>query len=557
MGRIYPVLAVILLSVLAGVVARAQTTSLAQLTEVQQAAQTTAVKDYDQQNFAAALPIFTQLTALGDVVSETDLGRMYYYGWGVLQNQDQAFALISEAAAQHYGRAEDVLGRMYQYRGIYDKAFFWYTQSAQEGYAPGESDLGHVYHYGIGTTLDYGQAKHWDEAAAAQGDGAGYNGLGDIYYFGQGVPHDYARALTYFRLAAAYGEPEGYIGIGDIYLYGFGVPQNYAIAKQNFLSAVRVGCGCGETTIGYMYELGLGVPANEAIAFAWYTLAARDGDAQGESNLGQMYEVGRGTKVDIGKAVYWYKVAVAQGNADGERNLGNMYRSGQGVEQNDSEAAQLYQLAAAQGNNDAQAKLGLLYLDGRGVAQNTTAAEQLFKQAVGQNDPAGDEDVGWVLQNAGHYDLALQYLAAGAEAGDLEAQINLGYMYETGEAVPQSYQNELKWAFITRSMLEYAPSKFPFTYSEIYNLTNVHMQVAFGHLRGRQIDTARDEAAAWLTAHGAHLDNSLVPVRKSNLPFLVMVVIAILCLYGLTKSIQRRKRLIADRGAETPAENQT
>ena len=177
MWRIYPVLAAILVSLLAGVVARAQPPSLTPLTAVQQAAQATAVKDYDQQNFAAALPIFTQLAALGDAPSETDLGRMYYYGWGVAQNQDQAFELISQAAAQHYGRAEDVLGRMYQYGGIYDKAFFWHTQSAQDGYTPGESDVGHMYHYGIGTALDYGQAKHWDEAAAAQGDGAGYNGL--------------------------------------------------------------------------------------------------------------------------------------------------------------------------------------------------------------------------------------------------------------------------------------------------------------------------------------------------------------------------------------------
>lgn len=278
------------------------------------------------------------------------------------------------------------------------------------------------------------------------------------------------------------------------------------------------------------------MPENEATAFAWYRVAARDGDAQGESNLGQMYEAGRGTAVDNGEAVYWYGAAAAQGNADGERNLGDMYRSGQGVEQNDSEAAQLYQQAAVQDDSDAQAKLGLLYLDGRGVAQNTSVAGQLFKQA------------------AGHYALALQYLAPAAEAGDLEAQINLGYMYETGEGVPQSYQNELKWAFITRSMLEYAPTKFPFVYSDIYNLTNVHMQVAFSHLRGGQIDTARDEAAVWLTAHGTHLDNSLVPARKSNLPLLVMAVIAILCVYGLAKSIQRRKRLIADRGAESPAE---
>jgi len=174
-------------------------------------------------------------------------------------------------------------------------------------------------------------------------------------------------------------------------------------------------------------------------------------------------------------------------------------------------------------------------------------AAKLFKQAAGQNDPAGEEYVGWALNNSGHYALALQYLAPAAQAGDLEAQINLGYMYEIGNAVPQSYQTELKWAFITRSMLEYAPTKFPFVYSEIYYLTNVHMQVALSHLFFWQIDTARDEAADWLTAHGTHLDNSLVLRKKSNLPLLGLAVIAIFCIYGLAKAVQRRKRLERDR----------
>jgi hypothetical protein len=111
---------------------------------------------------------------------------MYYHGWGVAADQDQAFELLSQAVAQHYGRAEDVLGGIYQYHAIDDKAYYWYSRAAQDGYAPGEAHLGVMYRYGIGVAIDYGQARHWDEAAAAQEDGVGYNGLGDIYYSGLG-----------------------------------------------------------------------------------------------------------------------------------------------------------------------------------------------------------------------------------------------------------------------------------------------------------------------------------------------------------------------------------
>ena len=58
---------------------------------------------------------------------------------------------------------------------------------------------------------------------------------------------------------------------------------------------------------------------------------------------------------------------------------------------------------------------------------------------------AQDFQKGVAAYNAGDYATALQEWTPLAEAGDTNAQFNLGVMYENGRGVPQDYKEAMKW----------------------------------------------------------------------------------------------------------------
>jgi len=513
------------------------------LTPAQQTQQMQAVQDFDKANWAAALPIFTKLAALGDARSENDLGRMYYHGWGVAQDQDQAFYLVSQAATQDYGPAEDELGRMYLDAQIYDKALGWFQRAAQAGNAAAEDDLGYAYRYGYGTAVNDAQALRWYTAAAAQGNNDATVSLGSMVQYGEGVPQDFGRAMRYYQVAAARGDDAAIYNIGWMYEMGAGVTRNYGAAMQYYLRCAKDGFPEAETGISHMYSDGLGVPQSDAISFAWAVKAAIAGDAGGEYDVGWSYEYGKGVQTDINNALHWYQRSAGQGDSDAEYSLGHFYETGEGVEQNDAEAAKLYQAAADQGDTLSQVNLGLLYLDGKGVPRNPETAKQLFKAAVAGGNIDGDEDVGWTLRDDGHYAEALPYFIQAAAAGDPAAQVNLGYMYEAGEAVKQDYVTDLKWALITKSLMKYTHPNFAYDPANIEDRTSVHMQIDFAHLSRMQIDYAVALASAWLQTRNVPFDASLLPPAPApTWPIYAEVTTGILILYGLAKSIQLRKR---------------
>lgn len=100
---------------------------------------------------------------------------------------------------------------------------------------------------------------------------------------------------------------------------------------------------------------------------------------------------------------------VRENNPQAQYLLGRMFEQGDGVKRNTSEAAKLFRLAADQGHDQA-------------------------KQRLSQLDTTGGEDsvvVDW-------------YLPAARE-GDIEAQYNLGYMYETGWGVGTNDIEATRW----------------------------------------------------------------------------------------------------------------
>jgi hypothetical protein len=58
---------------------------------------------------------------------------------------------------------------------------------------------------------------------------------------------------------------------------------------------------------------------------------------------------------------------------------------------------------------------------------------------------SGGINTGHTAYSQGNYDTALQEWRPLAEQGNAGAQLNLGYMYDNGYGVPQSYKEAIKW----------------------------------------------------------------------------------------------------------------
>ena len=126
---------------------------------------------------AAALPLaaaqlpdgLRERAEQGDAAAQADLGRRYYVGEGV--SQDDA-----EAAR-------------------------WTRLAAEQGYTAAQYSLGLLYFRGRGVTGDDAAAARWYRAAAEQGHPAAQAALSSLYAYGAGVDEDAVLASMWIELA--------------------------------------------------------------------------------------------------------------------------------------------------------------------------------------------------------------------------------------------------------------------------------------------------------------------------------------------------------------------
>lgn len=104
------------------------------------------------------------------------LGENYYYGKGVLVDEE--------------------------------KAVYWYKKAAEAGNADGMYSLGYVYQFGIGIEKNDREAFYWYEKAAEAGNADGMRSLSDCYDYGIGTEKDEKEAIYWQKRANGYVPPE-------------------------------------------------------------------------------------------------------------------------------------------------------------------------------------------------------------------------------------------------------------------------------------------------------------------------------------------------------------
>jgi len=173
----------------------------------------------------------------GDSAAQYDVGSMYQNGRGVKADRDKAVEWYTKAAEQGNPEAVSRLELMKS-----NEARFSTTEvSASRGELDSQFDLGNMYEKGIGTGIDYKQARHWYEKAAAAGHAKASYSLGLMYHEGSGIKKNNKTAFKWFSDAATQGNTPAQYYLGKLYASGSGVRKNYATALEWYTKAADGG----------------------------------------------------------------------------------------------------------------------------------------------------------------------------------------------------------------------------------------------------------------------------------------------------------------------------
>jgi TPR repeat protein len=120
-----------------------------------------------------------------------------------------AYSLLLPLAEQGHASAQFNLGFMYAYGGgvlqDYKEAVKWFRLSAEQGNASAQFNLGFMYASGKGVPKDYKEALRFLRLSAKQGYAKAQNYLSFMYYKGLGIPKDYVLAHMWLNLAISNG----------------------------------------------------------------------------------------------------------------------------------------------------------------------------------------------------------------------------------------------------------------------------------------------------------------------------------------------------------------
>lgn len=234
-----------------------------------------------------------------------------------------------------------------------------------------------------------------------------------------------------------------------------------AVLSQLYGQAI-LGESDAQFEIGQLYQYGIGVSKNIDQALTYYQLAAVQQDVRAEYNLGVLYLSGETTPVDYQKGIEWMTDAAFKGNAYAQYVLANIYEkglmdsSGQFVvKANHEQALAMYYLASVNHYGEAEYRLADYLVREKKTGLSVAAKQNRIKLIKRLYSGAAKEGVAeaalpLAFYNAMDSDPAKQAQALAtarreAGAGNAEAALLLGIMYERGIAVAANPVEALYW----------------------------------------------------------------------------------------------------------------
>ena len=205
----------------------------------------------------------------GNAEAQWMLGAYYLCGEsGLPEDYEQAFLWFSRAAKQGYAQSQLDLGRMYYYGwGViqdYELALKWYALAAEQGLSGAQFELGDLYYRGQGgVATNFSCALNWYTKAAEQDNPVAAYVLGKMHYFGIGTSSNHEKAFKWYKTAAELGVQPAQIIVSLMYHNGDGVVQNqvesyaWALLAKNSSTTASIGLDDARLIISLLYQNGI------------------------------------------------------------------------------------------------------------------------------------------------------------------------------------------------------------------------------------------------------------------------------------------------------------
>ena len=249
-----------------------------------------------EKDYIKAMEYYRIAADAGDPRAMENIGRIYRFGWGVRQDDQQAMK--------------------------------WYERAFDAGNATATIAMTEIGDgYCDGTSFGCQQAMLWYKKAADAGNADAMNKIGMMYVKGL-AGRDYQQAMKWYERAADTGNFIAMINIGKMYEYGFGVKQDYQQAIEWYKKATDAGYEISQIIKDY---LGLADKSKKekdyAKAIECYKIAAHVGNApEIMVYIGEIYEQGLGMKQDNQQAIEWYKKAADAGSSIAMNRIVNIHK---------------------------------------------------------------------------------------------------------------------------------------------------------------------------------------------------------------------------------------
>lgn len=234
-----------------------------------------------------------------------------------------------------------------------------------------------------------------------------------------------------------------------------------AVLSQLYGQAI-LGESDAQFEIGQLYQYGIGVSKNIEQAVTYYQLAAIQQDVRAEYNLGVLYLSGLTSPVDYQKGIEWMTDAAFKGNAYAQYVLANIYEKGLTdtsgqvvVKANHEQALAMYYLASVNHYGEAEYRLADYLVREKKTGLSVAAKQNRLKlikrlYAGAAKEGVAEAALPLAFYNAMDSDPTKQAQAFAtakkeAGAGNPEAALLLGIMYERGIAVQANPVESLYW----------------------------------------------------------------------------------------------------------------
>ncbi len=276
---------------------------------------------YNVENYEEAFKFYKKAANKDYAKACNALGRMYYYGYGVEENTEEAIKMLKKSVDLGDTIAYTLLGGVYENIDI-NKALDYYKKGASLKNASAMISLADLYYEGKYVQQNLSKSIEWYEKAADLNDGRAQFKVAYMYHMGEGYDKNMQKAIEWYEKAAKNGEVSSYYNMGRIYYWGLGVKKNYLKACANFEKVIELGSGSENKIdqsllfIGAMYqEGGYGIKQDKSKGINSLKEGANQGLPKCEYGLGVAYYNGDGVEKDRNVAYNWIKKSANHGDS--------------------------------------------------------------------------------------------------------------------------------------------------------------------------------------------------------------------------------------------------